>query len=123
MSAQAADVWPSELRLSPDKRQLTVSFEDGARFELGAEYLRVMSPSAEVQGHGAHDKRIQAGKIDVAVAALEPVGRYAVRIVFDDGHDTGLYTWRYLHELGTTYDVAWPRYIAELAHHGLSRHR
>jgi len=92
--------WPSELRLNPDKNLLTVTFEDGARYALGAEYLRVESPSAEVQGHGDGPKLIVRGKENVKIARLEPVGNYAVRIVFDDGHDTGLYSWDYLQQLG-----------------------
>jgi DUF971 family protein len=92
--------WPSELRLNPEKNILTVTFDDGARYALKAEHLRVESPSAEVQGHGDAPKRIVTGKEDVKIAQLEPVGNYAVRIVFDDGHDTGLYSWDYLAELG-----------------------
>jgi len=92
--------WPSELRLNPDKNLLTVTFEDGARYALAAEYLRVESPSAEVQGHGDGPKLIVRGKENVKIARLEPVGNYAVRIVFDDGHDTGLYSWDYLQQLG-----------------------
>ena len=91
--------WPTELRLDAAKTTLTVSYDSGERFALPAEYLRVESPSAEVQGHGPGEKRIVTGKESVAIAALEPVGNYAVRIVFDDGHDTGLYSWDYLRKL------------------------
>ncbi len=93
-------IWPTELRLSKDKRTLTVSFDGGAQFSLPAEYLRVESPSAEVQGHSPEQKVTVIGKENVAIQAIEPVGNYAVRLIFDDGHATGLYTWDYLHELG-----------------------
>ena len=94
--------WPTELRLNPDKNLLTVSFEGGARYALSAERLRVESPSAEVRGHGGAQKPPPVtGKANVKIARLEPVGNYAVRIVFDDGHDSGLYSWDYLQELGS----------------------
>jgi DUF971 family protein len=92
--------WPTELRLNPDKNLLTVSFDGGARYALAAEYLRVESPSAEVRGHGGGPKQIVTGKQNVKIARLEPVGNYAVRIVFDDGHDSGLYSWDFLEQLG-----------------------
>ena len=92
--------WPSEIRLNPARDILTVAFDDGSRFELRAEFLRVESPSAEVRGHGG-PKTIVKGKQDVKISGLEPVGNYAVRICFDDGHDSGLYSWAYLHQLGT----------------------
>ena len=91
--------WPSEIRLNPGRDVLTVAFDDGARFELRAEYLRVESPSAEIRNHGG-PKTILTGKQDVKIDGLEPVGNYAVRIGFDDGHDSGLYSWDYLAELG-----------------------
>ena len=94
--------WPTELRLNPEKNLLTVSFEDGARYALGAERLRVESPSAETRGHGGAQKPPPlTGKANVKIARLEPVGNYAVRIVFDDGHDSGLYSWDFLAELGS----------------------
>jgi len=94
--------WPTELRLNPDKNLLTVSFEGGARYALSAERLRVESPSAEARGHGGAQKPPPVtGKANVKIARLEPVGNYAVRIVFDDGHDSGLYSWDYLQELGS----------------------
>ena len=102
--------WPSELRLNPGRDLLTVGFESGARFELPAEYLRVESPSAEVKGHGG-PKNIVLGKKDVHIAALEPVGNYAVRISFDDGHDSGLYSWDYLYRLGVEKDAIWAAYL------------
>lgn len=119
----ASTPWPTEIRLSPDKRTLTVSFEDGARYELAAEYLRVTSPSAEVQGHNKSQKQTVPGKTDVAIASINPVGNYAIRLNFDDGHDTGLFTWTYLAELGRDHDRLWAAYLAELQEKGLSRSR
>src|SRR3982751_434744 len=107
---RASNPWPSELRLNPARDVLTVAFEDGSRFELRAEYLRVESPSAEVRGHGGGPKTILRGKNDVKISGLEPVGNYAVRIGFDDGHDSGLYSWAYLHQLGTDKDRIWAAY-------------
>jgi DUF971 family protein len=113
--------WPVELRLNRADRTLAVSFDDGSRFVLPAEYLRVESPSAEVQGHGPGQRRVVGGKAAVAITAVEPVGNYAVRLVFDDGHDTGLYSWSYLHELGTAHQAKWSQYLAELQKAGLTR--
>jgi DUF971 family protein len=113
--------WPTEIRLSPDKRLVTVAFEDGVRFELSAEYLRVMSPSAEVRGHAAHERKTVAGKKNVRIASIEPMGRYAVKFGFDDGHATGIYAWAYLHELGATVADKWRAYMAELQAKGLKR--
>lgn len=104
-------VWPTELRLAKDKRSLTVAFEAGESFTLPAEYLRVESPSAEVQGHSPAEKIIVTGKQNVSITALEPVGNYAVRLVFDDSHNTGLYTWDYLHELGRNLATRWAAYL------------
>ena len=112
--------WPTELRLKDGGRALSVAFED-ATFAMSAEYLRVSSPSAEVQGHTAAEKRTVGGKRRVLIAAVEPVGRYAVKLVFDDGHDSGLYTWDYLHELGAGHDAKWARYLGELEAKRLSR--
>ena len=103
--------WPSEIRLNPARDTLTIAFEDGGRFELAAEYLRVESPSAEVRGHGAGPKTIVKGKQDVKISGLEPVGNYAVRIGFDDGHDSGLYSWAYLYKLGAEKDRIWAEYL------------
>ena len=100
----------TELRLRRAARVLEVSFADGSRFELPFEYLRVHSPSAEVQGHGPGQEVLVLGKENVGIRAVEPVGQYAVKLVFDDGHDTGLYTWKYLHELGRERAVRWARY-------------
>jgi len=107
--------WPSEIRLNPARDVLTVAFEDGSRFELRAEYLRVESPSAEVRGHGGGPKTILRGKQDVKISGLEPVGNYAVRIGFDDGHDSGLFSWAYLHQLGSEKDRIWAEYQAAAA--------
>lgn len=103
--------WPSELRLSPTRDALTIAFESGERFTLAAEYLRVESPSAEVRGHGHGAKQIVTGKESVKIQALEPVGNYAVRIGFDDGHDSGLYSWDYLFKLGSEKDRIWAAYL------------
>ncbi|MFZ5610457.1 MAG: gamma-butyrobetaine hydroxylase-like domain-containing protein [Pseudomonadota bacterium] len=113
--------WPVELRHDARARVLHVVFDNGEAFALPAELLRVESPSAEVQGHGAEHKQIVAGKAKVAIRAIEPVGHYAVRIAFDDGHDTGLYTWAYLHALGRDKEAVWQRYLAALAARGLAR--
>ena len=107
--------WPSEIRLNPARDVLTVAFEDGSRFELRAEDLRVESPSAEVRGHGGGPKTILRGKQDVKISGLEPVGNYAVRIGFDDGHDSGLFSWAYLHQLGSEKDRIWAEYQAAAA--------
>jgi DUF971 family protein len=114
-SAMAADSsnapWPTELRLNAGHDRLTVAFDNGARFELAAEYLRVESPSAEVRGHGGGPKTIVTGKENVKINGLEPVGNYAVRVGFDDGHDSGLYSWAYLHKLGAEKDRIWAEYL------------
>ena len=112
---------PTEIRLDRAARILRVTFDDGARFALSAEYLRVESPSAELQGHGPDQKTILGGKQHVGIGAVEPVGHYAVRLVFDDGHDTGIFSWEYLHELGVQHDRRWSVYLAALAARGLSR--
>jgi DUF971 family protein len=108
----AANSWPTELRVSPARDALTVSFDGGERFTLRAEYLRVESPSAEVRGHGGGPKTVVTGKEDVKIARLEPVGNYAVRIVFDDGHDSGLYGWDFLLKLGREHDRIWAAHLA-----------
>jgi len=118
---QMQQPWPDELRLSADKTVLSVTFDDGARFDLPAELLRVMSPSAEVQGHSPSQRKTVAGKKDVAITRLEPVGNYAVRIVFSDRHDTGIYSWAYLRDMGERGDQLWREYRDELAAKGLSR--
>ena len=110
MTVSAGRAWPSELRLSPQRDALTVSFEGGERFTLPAEYLRVESPSAEVRGHGGEARKIVTGKEEVKISALEPVGNYAVRIGFDDGHDSGLYSWDFLATLGRDHESLWAEY-------------
>ncbi len=109
------ETWPNELRLNPEKDVLTVAFEGGERFRLPAEYLRVESPSAEVQGHAPGDKQTVTGKANVKIVELEPVGNYAVRIVFDDGHDSGYFTWDYLHTLGREQKARWAAYLEAAA--------
>jgi DUF971 family protein len=116
----AAEHWPTEMRLRNAGRQLRITFED-ARFDLSAEYLRVSSPSAEVQGHSAAERKTVGGKRHVAISAIEPVGHYAVKLVFGDGHDTGLYTWDYLYELGSSFEAKWAAYLTELDAKRLSR--
>ena len=110
-----SDPLATEIRLRRASRVLEVSFADGARFELPFEYLRVHSPSAEVKGHGPGQEVLVLGKENVGIAAIEQVGQYAVKLVFDDGHDTGLFTWKYLHELGSEHAVRWARYLERRA--------
>jgi DUF971 family protein len=112
---------PTELRVSKDRRLLTVTYPGHSPFELPAEMLRVLSPSAEVQGHSAEQRVTVPGKRDVAISKIEPVGNYAVRIVFDDRHDTGIFTWDYLHRLGHEKEARWNEYLAEMEAKGLSR--
>lgn len=116
-----ADAWPTELKVDKDKRVLTVTFDDGRSFMLPAELLRVLSPSAEVQGHSPEQRVTVGGKKNVSIVRLEPVGNYAVRIVFDDGHDTGLFVWEYLRELGENREARWQDYLADLAAKKLTR--
>ena len=113
--------WPTELRLHQDRKTLTVTFDNGERFALAAEYLRVRSPSAEVQGHSPSERRTVAGKQNVEILELHPVGNYAVRLVFDDLHSTGIFSWDYLGELGRNHDAYWGAYLGELAEKNLSR--
>jgi DUF971 family protein len=110
-----SDPLATEIKLRSKSRVLEVSFEDGSRFELPFEYLRVHSPSAEVKGHGPGQEVLVLGKENVGIQAVEPVGQYAVKLVFDDGHDTGLYTWKYLYELGREQTVNWARYLQRKA--------
>jgi DUF971 family protein len=118
---EMAESWPTELRLDKDKRVLTVTFDDGKSFALPAELLRVLSPSAEVQGHSEEQRVTVAGKKNVGIVRIEPVGNYAARIVFDDGHDTGLFVWDYLRELGEDKEARWQGYLSDLAAKKLSR--
>lgn len=112
---------PKELRVSKDRRTLTVTFPGHDPFALPAELLRVLSPSAEVQGHSPEQRVTVPGKRGVAITRIDPVGNYAVRITFDDLHDTGIFTWDYLHELGHEKEERWADYLAELEQKGLSR--
>ena len=116
----ASEHWPRELRVKDGGRVLSVGYDE-ATFELSAEYLRVTSPSAEVQGHSAAERRTIGGKRHVVITAVEPVGNYAVKLVFDDGHDSGLFTWDYLYRLGAEETATWARYQTELDAKGLSR--
>lgn len=113
--------WPEELRLHDGGRQLALCFSDGRRFDLRAEFLRVESPSAEVKGHGPGQETLVSGKRHVRITSLDPVGTYAVRILFDDGHSTGLYTWDYLTRLGLDQQELWQAYLDKLAAAGLER--
>ena len=114
--------WPTELRLFKEEARLEIEFSDGCTHSLPAEYLGVESPSAEVMGHGGPStKKIISGRRHVKIATVEPVGNYAIRIVFDDKHDTGIYSWSYLRELGDTYAERWAAYQAALLYQGLSR--
>ena len=114
---------PRELRVSKDRRTLTVTYHDHEPFELSAELLRVTSPSAEVQGHSPEQRVTVPGKKDVAILKIEPVGNYAVRITFDDFHDTGIFTWAYFHTLGHEQRERWQEYLDELEEKGMSRER
>ena len=110
---------PTSLKLRTVSRLLEVTFDDGEQFALPFEYLRVYSPSAEVRGHGPGQETLQINKQNVAVTRIEPVGHYAVRLIFDDGHDSGLYTWKYLYELGTEQSQKWQRYLDRLKELGI----
>ena len=113
--------WPIELRFKKAEKLLEVQFDDGRMFSLPAEYLRVESPSAEVQGHGPGQKTLVSGRAHVGIIGIEPVGNYAVRITFDDLHDTGIFSWSYLYQLGVEYEQRWRAYLTALAANGLSR--
>ena len=117
----SAEHWPKEIRLKTAERALEVDFDNGVSFRFPAEFLRVESPSAEVQGHNPNQKQIVAGRRQVGIMELEPVGNYAVRIKFDDLHDTGIYSWTYLYQLGERQDALWQAYLQALAARGLSR--
>ena len=116
-----AEPWPLEIRLSKDRRTLTIAFDNGENYGLPAEYLRVFSPSAEVQGHSPEQRQTVGGKERVEILKIEPVGNYAVRLHFDDMHTTGIYSWAYLRRLGEDHDALWAGYVQELADKGLSR--
>jgi DUF971 family protein len=112
---------PTEINLHQVSRQLDIAFDDGRSFTLPVEYLRVFSPSAEVRGHGPGQEVLQTGKSQVNISAIEPVGMYAVKLVFSDGHDTGIYSWDYLYDLGAKHDANWKSYLARMAAAGKSR--
>jgi DUF971 family protein len=121
MNDSKSEPWPTELRLHKDRRTVTVTFDTGETFDLPAEYLRVKSPSAEVQGHSPDERKTVGGKKDVMILEVHPVGNYAVRLVFDDMHSTGIFSWGYLLELGRQQQRYWQDYVDELAVKGLSR--
>ena len=112
---------PTSIQLHRKSRVLDVAYADGTRHTLPCEYLRVFSPSAEVRGHGGGEPTLVPGKRNVAIRSVEPIGSYAVRLVFDDGHSTGLYSWDVLEDLGANHDRYWARYLERMAEHGLSR--
>lgn len=120
-AATGKPVAPSAIKLHRQSRVLELRYADGAHYELPCEYLRVFSPSAEVRGHGGGEPTLVPGKRQVNIARIEPVGAYALRLVFDDGHDSGLYSWPLLRELGERYAENWSRYLQRLAEHGMSR--
>ncbi len=117
----STDRWPSEIRLKTAEKVLEVDFDDGRSFAFPAELLRVESPSAEVQGHTPDQKQIVAGRRHVGIVSLDPVGNYAIRIVFDDLHDTGIFSWQYLYEIGSDMEAIWARYLDALESRGLGR--
>jgi DUF971 family protein len=112
---------PTDITLHQVSRILEVAYSDGSRFELPCEFLRVYSPSAEVMGHGPGQEVLQTGKRDVRITAIEPTGNYAVKLVFSDGHDSGLYTWKYLYELGSFQESLWAHYLRRMEDAGASR--
>ncbi len=112
---------PTEIKLHQKSRELEIAFDDQRQFRLSCEYLRVYSPSAEVRGHGPGQEVLQVGKKNVDITAIEPVGTYAVKLVFSDGHDTGIYSWDYFYELGTQHSEYWKTYLARLAQAGAAR--
>jgi DUF971 family protein len=121
MAQNDAGAWPTEIRLDKGRTTLTVAFDGGESFALGAEYLRVKSPSAEVQGHSPEERKTVPGKRYVAILEVQPIGNYAVRLVFDDMHSTGIYSWDYLLDLGRNHAAYWRDYLDDLAAKGLAR--
>jgi DUF971 family protein len=121
MADASSTPWPTELRLHKDSKTLTVAFDNGESYDLSAEYLRVRSPSAEVQGHSPAERKTVAGKKNVAIMEVIPIGNYAVRLSFDDMHSTGIFSWDYLRELGRDRETNWQAYLDELGEKGLQR--
>ena len=121
MASESNDVWPTELRLSPDKKSLAISFDNNETYTLSAEMLRVMSPSAEVQGHSPDQKKTVPGKSNVQIMKIEPVGNYAVRLIFDDMHHSGIFGWGLLRRYGRDRETLWNAYLDDLEAKGLSR--
>ena len=121
MTKSAAEKRPRDIRLHRRSRELELEYPGGERYSLPCEYLRVYSPSAEVRGHGSGQETLQTGKLNVGISAIKPVGRYALQLVFDDGHDTGLYSWDYLYELCTRQSEYWQDYLDRLNQAGASR--
>jgi DUF971 family protein len=121
MASDQPRAWPSEIRLHKDRKTLTVAFDSGEAFALAAEYLRVKSPSAEVQGHAPDERKTVPGKRYVGILEVQPIGNYAVRLVFDDMHSTGIYSWDYFLDLGRNHAAYWRDYLDDLAAEGLSR--
>ena len=117
----SSEHWPTQIRLKTEEKVLEVDFDDGSSFAFPAEFLRIESPSAEVQGHSPAEKQTVAGRRYVGILAVEPVGNYAVAIKFDDLHDTGIYSWQYLYELGQNQDRIWQDYLVALEEKGLRR--
>ena len=113
--------WPEEIRVCEEGTELALSFDNGEKFSISSELLRVESPSAEVQGHGPNEKTILSGKLGITILAVEQVGNYAVKIRFDDAHDTGIYSWKYLYSLGKKKEEIWDKYLEQLSKKGLSR--
>jgi DUF971 family protein len=111
----------TEIKLRRAENRLDISFDDGSAASLPAEYLRVESPSAEVQGHGPTQKQLVSGKRNVSITGIEPTGNYAIRLIFSDGHDTGIYSWDILHQLGTDFPRLWPAYLQKLEQAGMDR--
>ena len=116
-----ASVKPTEINFHQKSHVLEITFDDGNTFQLPSEYLRVYSPSAEVQGHGPGQEVLQIGKQDINITKIEPVGHYAIQLFFDDNHDTGIYSWETLHNLGTNYETLWPEYLKKLEDAGHKR--
>ena len=119
--SEGTNLRPIEIKLKKDRKAVEVTFDNNESFLLSAEYLRIQSPSAEVQGHSPEQRVLVHGKINVQILKVEPIGNYAIKLTFDDLHDTGLFTWSYLYELGCRYDELWGEYLIQLKASGLTR--